>query len=105
MTPCLHAVQLKSRSAKQRRLLLRGAALGAAAALLPAPLGDTTGCQPRRSRLGGIKAAMVPPATVSLADYGGVPGARAAALVQACRHALADRAGQGGGTLFVPRGV
>lgn len=105
MTPCLHAVQLRSRSAKRRHLLLRGVALGAAAALLPAPLGDATGSQPRRSRLGGIKAARVPPATVSLADYGGVPGARAAALVRAFRHALADLAGQGGGTLFVPRGV
>jgi len=95
---------MKSLSTKRRHLLLRGATLGAAA-LLPAPLGDATGGQPRRSKVGGIKAAMVPPATVNLADYGGVPGARAAALVLAFRHALADLAGQGGGTLVVPRGV
>ena len=95
---------MKSLSTKRRHLLLRGATLGAAA-LLPAALGDATGGQPRRSKAGGIKAAMVPSATVNLADYGGVPGARAAALVLAFRHALADLAGQGGGTLVVPRGV
>ncbi|MEM8511292.1 hypothetical protein RCH14_000583 [Massilia sp. MP_M2] len=102
---CPHGDQMKRLSAKRRTLLLRGAALGAAAALLPAPLGDATGGQPRRNPVGGIKAAMVPPVIVSLADYGGVPGARAAALVGAFRQALDDLAGQGGGTLLVPRGI
>lgn len=105
MTLHTHGDQMNRLSTKRRHLLLRGAALGAAAALLPAPLGDATGFQPRRSKVDGIRAALVPPATVSLADYGGVPGARAAALVLAFRHALADLAGQGGGTLFVPRGT
>jgi hypothetical protein len=102
---CQHGDQMKSLSTRRRNLLLRGAALGAAAALLPAPVGDATGGQPRRTQVGGIKAAMVPPAIVSLADYGGLPGARTAALVGAFRQALDDLAVQGGGTLLVPRGV
>jgi hypothetical protein len=102
---CPHGDQMKSLSTKRRKLLLRGAALGAAAALLPAPVGDATGGQPRRNQVGGIKAAMVPPAIVSLADYGGLPGARTAALVGAFRQALDALAVQGGGTLLVPRGV
>lgn len=96
---------MKSLSTKRRKLLLRGAALGAAAALLPAPVGDATGGQPRRNQVGCIKAAMVPPAIVSLADYGGLPGAQTAALVGAFRQALDALADQGGGTLLVPRGV
>ena len=95
---------MKSLSTKRRKLLLRGAALGAAA-LLPAPVGDATGGQPRRNQVGCIKAAMVPPAIVSLADYGGLPGAQTAALVGAFRQALDALADQGGGTLLVPRGV
>lgn len=96
---------MKSLSTKRRKLLLRGAVLGAAAALLPAPVGDATGGQPRRNQVGGIKAAVVPPAIVSLADYGGLPGAQTAALVGAFRQALDALADQGGGTLLVPRGV
>jgi len=95
---------MTSLSTKRRTLLLRGAAVGAAA-LLPARLGDATGGQPRRSKVGNTQTTLVPPATVSLADYGGVPGARSAVLIGAFRNALADLAGQGGGTLFVPRGV
>jgi hypothetical protein len=105
VTLCLHGDQMKNLSAKRRNLLLRGAALGATAALLPAPVGDATGGQPRRNQVGGIEAAMVPPAIVSLADYGGLPGARVATLVAAFRQALDALAVQGGGTLLVPRGV
>jgi len=105
VTLCPHGDQMKSLSTKRRKLLLRGAALGAAGALLPAPVGAATGGQPRRNQVGGIKAAMVPPAIVSLADYGGLPGAQTAALVGAFRQALDALADQGGGTLLVPRGV
>jgi len=104
VTFSLHGDQMKSPSTKRRKLLLRGAALGAAA-LLPAPVGDATGGQPRRTQVGGIKAAMVPSAIVSLADYGGLPGAQTAVLVGAFRRALDDLADHGGGTLLVPRGV
>lgn len=89
---------------RRRMVMLRGVGV-AIAALLPGARGDA----PRRTRphgsVGGIGDAAVPPITVSLADYGGMPGAGHAVLVRAFGQALRDLAGQGGGTLFVPGGV
>jgi hypothetical protein len=89
---------------RRRTVMLRGVAM-AIAAFLPGARGDA----PRRTRphgsVGGIGNAAVPPRIVSLADYGGMPGAGRAVLVRAFGQALRDLAGQGGGTLFVPGGV
>jgi hypothetical protein len=57
-----------------------------------------------RGSVGGIADARVPPTVVSLADYGGTPGAGRPALVSAFGRAFAALADSGGGTLLVPAG-
>ncbi|KGF83202.1 hypothetical protein IA69_03045 [Massilia sp. JS1662] len=76
--------------AGRRACLARGLAVGALALALPPP---------------GRAAAPVPSTTVSLAEFGGRPGAGRAALAGAFRHALAALSRAGGGTLLVPPGA
>lgn len=91
-----------ARFARRRRLLARGLGfgLGVAAPALPndAQLENCTG------RSWGPLAA-VPPNTVSLADFGGAPGAGRAQLVRAFAQAFAALGRAGGGTLVVPPGL
>lgn len=97
----------KTRSPTRRRLMLIGGigAIGAGmATLLPARLDDVQPVTIRRHRRSNAAEARVPPTIVSLADYGGVPGAGRAALVRAFGRAFASLAAAGGGTLFVPAG-
>jgi hypothetical protein len=77
--------------AGRRAFLARGLAAGALALALPPH--------------GRAAAAPVPSTTVSLAEFGGKPGAGRAALAGAFRHALATLSRAGGGTLLVPPGV
>jgi len=89
---------------QRRRLLVRAASLGVAG-LLPPALDDAPGERYRRGAAAGIGGGVVPPTTVSLADYGGAPGAGAARLVEAFQRAFAALARADGGTLLVPAGV
>lgn len=89
---------------RRRRVLLRAASLGLAG-LSPMALDDAPRSPAPRGVAGGIGAARVPPTVVSLADYGGAPGAGPARLVRAFTRALAALADAAGGTLLVPAGV
>lgn len=89
---------------RRRKFLLRGASLGMAG-LLPLALDDDANGPSWRGEAGGIGGARVPPTTVSLADYGGAPGATAATLIRAFGRALAALSRAAGGTLVVPAGV
>jgi len=91
-------------AARRRRLLGRGASLGLAG-LLPLALDDSASGTAWRGAPGGIDGARVPPTTVSLADFGGAPGAGAVRIVKAFKQALAALARTNGGTLLVPVGV
>ncbi len=83
--------------------MLGGSGAGLAG-LLPLRLNDAPPRKARRGKLGGIGGATVPPAIVSLADYGGKPGAGRSVLVNAFARAFAALANTRGGTLFVPAG-
>lgn len=88
-----------------RRLLLIGGSSAGLAGLFPLRLNEAPPKEARRGKVGDIGGAAVPPAIVSLADYGGKPGAGRAILVNAFERAFAALAEAGGGTLFVPAGL
>lgn len=92
-------------NAARRRAFLIGGVGACATALLPVRLGDSPVRMTRRGSVGGIGDAEVPPTTLSLADYGGTPGAGRSSLVSAFGRAFAALADAGGGTLLVPAGV
>lgn len=96
----------KAAGAERRRrvLLIRGVGAGLAG-LLPIPVHHTPVKRIRRGPLGGIGGATVPPTTISLADYGGTPGARRSTLVDAFDKAFAALSQAGGGTLLIPAGI
>ncbi|MCC2958542.1 hypothetical protein LK542_23295 [Massilia sp. IC2-477] len=88
--------------ARRRRLLARGLglSLGVISPALPGDAAADRGAA-RRSSLDHA----VPPHTVSLADFGGAPGAGRAQLVRAFGQAFAALGRAGGGTLVVPPGL
>lgn len=88
-----------------RRYLLIGAIGAGLAGLSPMRLDEAPPRKGRRGKVGDIGSAAVPPAIVSLADYGGKPGAGRAILANAFERAFAALAKTGGGTLFVPAGL
>jgi hypothetical protein len=91
-----------------RRLILIGgigAGLAGLAELLPMRLDDPPPRMARRGKVGDIGGAAVPSTVVSLADYGGMPGAGRPILVDAFAQAFAALSEAGGGTLFVPAGL
>lgn len=88
---------------ERRSFLAHGLGAGLVA-MSPAALDAPPGMRAGRPE-GGRASAEVPPTTVSLAAYGGVPGAGRAVLVRAFGQALAALARCGGGTLFVPAGL
>ena len=90
-------------AAGRRRFLVGGAGVGLAG-IWPLLLEDPPPRTIRHGRVGGTGGAVVPPTRISLADYGGMPGAGRAALVDAFRRAFAALAAAGGGTLLVPGG-
>ena len=92
-------------NAARRRAFLIGGVGACVTSLVPAGLGDSPVRMARRGSVGGIGDAKVPPAMVSLADYGGIPGAGRSSLVGAFGRAFAALADSGGGTLLVPAGV
>ena len=89
----------------RRRVLLKGALAAGIAGLLPIFYEDSPPRMRSGSRAGGIGGAVVPPNRVSLADYGGVPGARRSILIKAFSQAFAALTESGGGTLLVPAGL
>jgi hypothetical protein len=96
---------MESECAVRRRLFLVRSVAAAAAGVLPAHLDESPARMSRMSRNGGIGDADVPPTVISLADYGGTPGAERSMLIRAFGRAFASLADSGGGTLFVPAGV
>jgi hypothetical protein len=88
----------------RREFLIGGVGAGLAG-LLPMPLDDSPLRMPWRGKVGDIGGAAVPSTIVSLADYGGMPGAGRPVLVDAFGRAFAALSDGGGGTLFVPAGV
>jgi hypothetical protein len=90
-------------AAGRRRFLVRGAGMGLAG-IWPLLLEDPPPRTLRHGRLGGTGGAAVPPTRISLAEYGGMPGAGRAALVDAFGRAFAALTASGGGTLLVPAG-
>jgi hypothetical protein len=94
-------------NAARRVFLIRGFGAGVAGAMprLTLPIGDSPAGMIRRGKAGDTGGADVPPTTVSLADYGGRPGAERSILVGAFSKAFAALADAGGGTLLVPAGV
>jgi len=95
-----------SASPSRRRLLARGLGLGLGGAC-PALLGDGPVGLGTSSAGGppGAPIAAVPAYRVSLADYGGQPGAGRTRLVRAFGQAFAALRRSGGGTLVVPPGL
>lgn len=101
----LYSEQIKQ---VNRRVFLVGstsAGLGGLAGLLPLRLEDTPLRMDWRGKVGDIGGAAVPSTVVSLADYGGIPGAGRQALVDAFAQAFAALSQARGGTLFVPAGL
>lgn len=91
-----------------RRLFLVGstsAGLGGLAGLMPVRLEEAPLRMAWRGKAGDIGGAVVPAVIVSLADYGGIPGAGRKVLVDAFAQAFAALSEAGGGTLFVPAGL
>lgn len=78
-------------AARRRTFLARGLAAGAFALVPPAR--------------GRALIASVPPTTISLAEFGGKPGAGRRTLAEAFQRGLAALARAGGGTLVVPPGT
>jgi len=85
----------------RRRTLLLGGLVAGAAGWLPAS-GDSRVARNVADDIGG---AIVPANRVSLALYGGVPGASPAVLRNAFSEAFAALKEKGGGTLLVPAGL
>jgi hypothetical protein len=88
----------------RRGFLIGGIAAGVAG-LLPINLEEPPRRMAWRGRVGDIAGAAVPSSVVSLADYGGMPGAGRPVLVDAFGRAFAALAEAGGGTLFVAPGL
>lgn len=88
----------------RRRILLVAGLLGGAVNWMPiARSGPAAGV-----RAGGddpILQSGVPPGFVSLANYGGLPGAAPSVLIGAFANAFAALTQNGGGTLLVPAGI
>jgi hypothetical protein len=89
----------------RRRTLLLGGLVAGTAGWLPASWGDSWKARGARSAADDIGGAIVPANTVSLALYGGVPGASPAILRNAFSQAFAVLMEKGGGTLLVPAGL
>jgi hypothetical protein len=88
-----------------RRRVVLACGLAAGAAMLSPVVSDSS--PPRilpAGEAGGKGGASVPDLTVSLADFGGRPGAGRQALVEAFRQGFAALTQAGGGTLLVPAG-
>ncbi|MFC5458352.1 hypothetical protein [Massilia niabensis] len=98
-------IKRRTGSAARRRALLLGGVGACVAGLAPVHLAEAPPGMMRSGSPGGSGDARVPPATVSLADYGGKPGAGRAVLVSAFGRAFAALTEAGGGTLLVPAGV
>lgn len=92
-------------NAARRRAFLLGGLGACVAGALPRPLDEPPFRMKRRGSTTESGDARVPSAVVSLADYGGKPGAGRSILVSAFGRAFAALAGSGGGTLLVPAGV
>ena len=92
-----------SSNAGRRLFLARGLAAGTLVLATPERQGGmlVPVWQPRHL----AAAALVPGATVSLADFSGRPGADRSVLAEAFRKGLAALARAGGGTLLVPPGT
>jgi hypothetical protein len=82
-----------------------GAGLAGLAGLLPMRPDEAPLRLAWRGKVGDIGGAAVPSTVVSLADYGGMPGAGRPVLVDAFGRAFAALSEAGGGTLLVPAGL
>ena len=87
-----------------RRVILIGGIGAGLAGLLPMRPDNAPPRMALRGKVGDIGGAVVPATVVSLADYGGIPGAGRPVLVEAFGRAFAALSAAGGGTLFVPAG-
>jgi len=88
-----------------RRRFLIGSASAGAACLWPLRLQDAPSKIGKRGKVGDTGGAAVPSNRVSLADFGGVPGAGRTILASAFSRALAALERRGGGILLVPPGL
>lgn len=88
---------------RRRSFLLRGIGIGIGASF-PAYLDDAPVRTGKRGQAGGNGNAAVPATRISLADYGGRPGAAPGVVIKAFERAFAALAAAGGGTLLVPAG-
>lgn len=95
----------RARYSVRRRGFLIGAAGIGAACLLPMYLREAPPRIAKRGTVGDIGGAAVPSMRLSLADFGGVPGAGRDVLVSAFNRVLTALDKRGGGILFVPPGV
>lgn len=91
-------------SAGRRSLLISSVAAGTAI-LVPTQIDDAPPRMERRGKVGDIGDAVVPPAIVNLAEFGGTPGAGRIRLIDAFNQAFAALTKSDGGTLLVPAGV
>ena len=98
-------IERRKGKAARRRAFLVGGVGACMTGLMPVPLNDLPVHMTRRGSIGDIGDAEVPPTIVSLADYGGTPGAGRSSLVTAFGRAFDALADAGGGTLLVPAGV
>ena len=88
-----------------RRVFLLGGLAGGIAVLFPFPLDESPVRRVRGGKVGGIGNAVVPATMVSLANFGGMPGAAQSILISAFSQAFIALTVSGGGVLFVPPGV
>ena len=88
-----------------RRRFLLGSASAGAACLWPMRLQDAPPKIGKRGKVGDTGGAAVPSNRVSLADFGGIPGAGRTILASAFSRALAALERRGGGILLVPPGL
>lgn len=88
-----------------RRGVLFGGLGAGLAGMLPAVIGESPHRQGDSRTIGSNGDAAVPSRVVSLADFGGRPGAPPAAIGAAFHQGFGVLAAAGGGTLFVPPGL
>jgi hypothetical protein len=88
-----------------RRAFLIGGLQAGLASLLPLPPVNASPRTKTRGKVGDIGGADVPPTVISLAAFGGTPGASRASIVKAFEQAFSLLKSRGGGTLLVPPGT
>jgi len=98
-------IQMSTRTGAGRRVFMLGGLTASVTGLFPLSLDESPVRRVSEGRIGGIGNAVVPATLVSLADFGGTPGATRSVLISAFSQAFVSLTESGGGILLVPPGV